>query len=153
MGERIRTVLGNVNSRPLSAFVMVEDDTHMKSVVSQVLAFDDFTDNEDATGYVDVTAKLPALAIPLGWKAVVSEGFTGDTTAVMQVGIEGDLDKFSGVATASCLAAATVAAPANNDALLSATEETIRVTVTGGAGFGAITAGAMVVTLYYMQME
>lgn len=156
MGKRVYVYGQSEATIPKSDFVLkadVEaDGAHVQSIVSQSLVFGDFTDNADATGYVDITTILPGLAIPLGWKAVISAGFAGNTTAVMQVGIAGDLNKFSGATTASCLYAAVVAAPANNDALLSATAETIRVTVTGGTDFTAITAGSMVVTLYYVQM-
>jgi len=109
-------------------------------------------DNADATGYIDFDTKLPANAIVVGWKAVVSEGFAGDTTATCQIGVAGDLDKYSGVVTASVLAAATVGAPGNTDSELAVTEQTVRVTVTGGADFTSIVTadnGAMVVSLYY----
>lgn len=44
--------------------------------IEQALAIADFTD-VDTTGYVDLAVQLPAGAIPLGWKAVVSAGFAG----------------------------------------------------------------------------
>ena len=139
-------------TKPLDDFVLFADDVHLKSITSQTLDFDDFTDNTNTTGYIDITTKLPALAVPIAWKAVVSTGFTGDTTATMQVGVSGDLDKFSGVTTNSCLAAGTVGAMALNSVALSSSEQTVRVTVTGAADFTSITAGSMVVTLYYLQM-
>lgn len=139
-------------TKPLDDFVLFADDVHLKSITSQELAIGDFTDNTNTTGYIDITTKLPALAVPVAWKAVVSAGFTGDTTAVMQVGVSGDLDKFSGVTTNSCLAAGTVGAMALNNVALSSAEQTVRVTVTGASDFGLITAGSMVVTLYYLQM-
>ncbi len=122
-------------------------------IVSQTLKIGDFTDNEDATGYIDFDTNLPANAVPLGWKAEVSAGFTGDTSATMQVGISGDLDKFSGSTAADCSSTGTIGAPANNDAVLSSSAQTPRVTVTGGSDFGSITAGSMVVTLYYLPMD
>ena len=124
-------------------------DVFLNRLDSQTLVYSDFTDNGDATGYVDFDTDLPANAIVVGWKAVVSTGFTGDTTAVVQVGISGDLDKYSGVTTASVLAAATVGALGNTDSELSTVAKTPRVTVTGGADFSSISAGSMVVSLYY----
>jgi len=121
----------------------------LNKLESQTLEIADFTDNGDATGYIDIDTDLPANAIVVGWKSVISEGFTGDTTAVMQVGIAGDLDKYSGITTVSCLAAATVGALGNTDNALATTAQTPRVTVTGASDFGLITAGAMVVSLYY----
>ena len=126
----------------------------VQTLVSQALAFGAFTDVEDTTGYIDfTTGNLPAGAIVLGWKAVVSAGFTGDTTAVMQVGIAGDLDAFSADTAQSCLDAATVgsAALAAAAAASLAAVATPRVTVTGGAAFASISAGSMVVTIYYLN--
>lgn len=127
-------------------------DVFLNKLESQNLAIADFTDNTDATGYLEIDVDLPANAIVVGWKAVVSEGFAGDTTAVMQVGIAGDLDKYSGVTTTSCLAAATVGALGNTDNALATVAKTVRVTVTGGTDFGVIVTaanGAMIVSLYY----
>ncbi|MBW2094213.1 MAG: hypothetical protein JRI80_04925 [Deltaproteobacteria bacterium] len=124
-------------------------EVFLNKLVSQTLAIADFTDNEDATGYIDFDSDLPANTIVIGWKAVISEGFSGDTTAVMQVGVSGDLNKYSAITTVSCLAAATVGALGNVDTALATTAKTPRVTVTGGSDFGNISAGSMVVSLYY----
>ena len=123
-------------------------------VISKTAAFGDFTDNEDTTGYIDFDDDLPAGAIPLGWKSVVATGFTGDTTAVMQVGVSGDLDRFSAVTDQSVLAAGTVGASAlgQSDCLDGiAAAQTPRITVTGAADFSSISAGAMTVSLYYLR--
>lgn len=127
-------------------------DVFLNKLDSQTLAIADFTDNANTTGYIDLDTTLPANAIVVGWKAVVSEGFAGDTTAVCQVGIAGDLDKYSGATTASVLAAATVGAMGNTDTVMATTAQTVRVTVTGGADFTSIVTaanGAMVISLYY----
>lgn len=152
MGKSVYVYGHDKATKPLDDFALKADGVVLQTLTSQALAFGDFTDNGDATGYIDITTKLPANAIPLGWKAVISEGFANDTSATMQVGIENDLDKFSGATTASCFTAATVGAPSNNDALLSASEQTVRVTVTGAADFTSINAGSMVVYLYYLVM-
>jgi len=124
-------------------------DVFLNKLVSQELLIADFTDNADTTGYIDFDVNLPANAIVVGWKAEVSAGFTGDTTAVCQVGIAGDLDKYSGITTTSVLAVATVGALGNTDSAMATADQTVRVTVTGGTDFGLITAGAMVISLYY----
>lgn len=120
--------------------------------VKQTVAFGDFTDNTDATGYVDLDDQLPAGAIPLGTKAVVATGFTGDTTAVYQVGVAGDLDRFSSVTDQSVLAAGTVGTGVPADACDGiGAAQTVRVTVTGGADFGSIAAGSMTVEVFYLE--
>ncbi len=122
------------------------------NVISESMAFGDFTDNTDTTGFYDfVSSTLPAGAIPLGFKAIVSTGFTGDTTAVIQVGIAGDLDRFSLNTDQSVLAAASVGSlPATDGADGLDAASTPRVTVTGGADFTSISAGVMVVYVYYL---
>ena len=126
----------------------------IQSLASQSLEFGNFTDNTDATGFSDFTSgTIPANAIILGWKAVVSTGFSGDTTAVIQVGINGDEDAYSADVAQSVLAAATVgSAPLAATAYVGATA-TPRVTVTGGADFTSISAGTMVVTVYYTELK
>lgn len=121
------------------------------NVTSQSVAFGDFTDNTDATGYVDLTTDLPADAIPLGCKFDVTTGFTGDTTAIVQAGIDGDLDRFTLNVDQSVLAVATVGSlPATDGADGLNAAQTVRVTVTGGADFTSISAGVMVVYVYYL---
>lgn len=118
----------------------------------QELVLADFTDNTNATGYADFDSQLPAGAIPLAWKAVVSAGFAGNVSAVMQVGVAGDLDRFSNVTDQSVFAAGTVGSRVADDALDGiAAAQTPRVTVTASADFTAVSAGAMVVELYYIE--
>lgn len=123
----------------------------IRKITSQTLDFDDFTDNDNTTGYIDITPQLPAGALPIGYKAVVGTGFTGDTTATIQVGVSGDIDRFSLNTDQSVLAPASVGSLAATDAAdgMNAAQ-TIRVTVTGAADFSSITAGSMVVEVYYL---
>ncbi|MBT3201173.1 MAG: hypothetical protein HN350_14825 [Phycisphaerales bacterium] len=122
--------------------------------VSQVLDFDDFTDNGDATGYIDFTTDdIPAGSIVTGWKAVPTAGFTGDTTAVIEVGTAADPDAFSADTSQSVLAAATVGSGAAPDTAFVGAATTPRVTVTGAADFTSISAGSMTVTVYYKELD
>jgi len=122
--------------------------------LSQTVAFGSFTDGGGTSGYIDLTPKMPAGAIPLGVKYVVGTGFTGDTTAVVQTGVSGDTDRFSSVTDQSVLAAATVGHGVPTDAGdgINAAQ-TVRVTVTGASDFGLITAGSMVVNVYYLRTQ
>lgn len=121
------------------------------NVISESMAFGDFTD-VSTTGFYDFASSvLPAGAIPLGFKAIVSTGFANDTTAVIQVGIDGDVDRFSLNTDQSVFAAGTVGSlPATDAADGLAAAQTPRVTVTGGADFTSINAGEMVVYIYYL---
>lgn len=121
------------------------------TALTETFAIGDFTDNANTTGYVDFTDDVPAGAVITGWKAVVATGFTGDTTAVIQVGVAGDLDRFSADTAQSVLAAGTVGSAAlaadTADGLSAAVSP--RITVTGGADFGSIAAGSMTVSVFY----
>ncbi len=125
----------------------------IKSIVSQNLKYDDFTDGGSTSGYIDFDTDLPAGAMPIGWRAVVTAGFASDTTAVMQVGISGDVDKYSANTAQSCLTAGTVGSMvlAADAWTAHATAKTPRVTVTGAADFTSIDAGAMQVEIFYIE--
>ena len=118
-------------------------------VESQSLVYSAFEDNLDTTGYIDFTGSLPAGAFVIGWQAIVSTGFTGDTTADIQVGIEDYIGIFSADTAQSVLAAATVGSATLAATGYVGTAVNPRVTVTGGADFGSITAGSMTVKIYY----
>jgi len=124
------------------------------NVISQQVAIGDFTDNEDATGYVDLATQLPKGAVPLATKFVVTTGFTGDTTATVQAGVSGDLDRFTEQTDQSVLAAGTVGSTPPADCCDGiGAAQTIRITVTGSADFSNISAGEMTVYVYYIETE
>ena len=121
------------------------------SNVSKAFAYDAMTDNTNATGYIDFTTTIPAGALVLGWKAVTTTGFTGDTTATIQVGIAGGVGNFSTVTSGSVVAAGTVGSASVLATSFCAAATTARVTITGGADFTSISAGACTVTIFYAQ--
>lgn len=133
------------------ALVLVDTDPQF-NVLAETVVLADFTDNTDTTGYADLSTQLPEGAVVLGWQADVKTGFSGDTTATVQVGESGNIDRFSAKTDNSCLTADVVgtAAPAvaaNQGYLAGAV--TPRVTVTGGSDFGGISAGEMDIKLIY----
>lgn len=120
---------------------------------SQTIDHSQFTDGTSTSGYLDLRA-LPASALVLGWKAVVTEAFTGNSSAAISVGVSGDTDKYSAVTDLSVYAIGTVSASVANDANVGVqAAQTPRVTVTGGSDFTNITAGKMTLTIYYISME
>ncbi len=143
------------NSRVLTTFTAASrpcKNVFVNKMDSQNLLIADFTDGTGTSGYLDIDVDLPANAIVVGWKAVVTGAFAGDTSAVISVGITGDTDKYSGVTTASCFAAGTVGAMGNTDSAMATAAQTVRVTVTGNADFTSIVTdgnGAMIISLYY----
>ena len=128
----------------------------IKEHMSQTLAIGDFTDNEDGTGYIDFDEDMPYKAIILGWKARVYTAFDGasTTTAVMELGIEGDTDAWSADTTRSVNAIGyDGSAPLAENAWVTSGSLTPRVTVTEDSDFGELTTGGMEVTIYYIDVS
>lgn len=126
--------------------VVVLDPDSDTEIVSETVAFGDFTDNGDTTGYVDLTVAIPEGAIVIGAQLDVKTGFTGDTTAVADVGIAGTLEKF-----VSDLNVLAVDVEGEALAVYCDADQTVRVTVTGAADFGSIAAGEMDVRIVYTR--
>ncbi len=79
--------------------------------------------------------------------------FTVTSTAAVQIGISGDINKYSADTTESVAATGTVGSGSLAvDAVTGlSTEKTPRVTVTEGGNFGALDTGSMVATIYYLD--
>lgn len=144
--------VGVVVNRDSDGYGIVEFNTETSEfVIAETFAIGEFTDGAGTSGHVDFATALPAGVSVKRWQSVVGTGFTGDTTAVMQVGVSGNVDRFSQVTSGSVLAAGTIGsdAPAvSGDPSYIETATTVRVTVTGGADFGSISAGSMTVIVF-----
>lgn len=137
----------------LKAKVLPHTDGPRVEAITENLVLADFTDGGATTGTATLATQIPAGALVLGWKATVATGFTGDTTAVIQVGVTGDADRFSSVVTNSVLAAGTVGANAQGAAnAYCAAATSVLVTVTGAADFTSVAAGNLDLTIYYLQI-
>ena len=124
--------------------------------VQQSVALADFTDNGDATGYVDLTEQVPAGSLVMGVELDVTTAFDS-TSLTAQVGVSGNLDRFSANASldVSAIAAVGSESPDAGGNGYAAAAATPRVTVTDGAGtpdFGNITVGVMTVTIVYLKL-
>ncbi len=127
--------------------------------VGQWVEFGNFTDGGGADGTLVLNKKIPAGSFVFGSKVKVTTGFSGDTTAVMNIGDGSDDDLFS-VTTHNVLSAADnlvegADAVSGGTAVAGivplASETTITLTVTGGSDFGLITAGKMFVEVLYFS--
>lgn len=144
--------IGRVVELVSSTRVAVEIKTSHNNflVLSETFSHSDFTDNTDTTGYVDFANYLPAGAVVQAFQAVTSTGFTGDTSATIQVGVDGDLDRFSAVTNGSVFAAGTIGSqPADNSSALIESLTTPRVTVTSNSDFTSVSAGSVRVDILY----
>lgn len=132
----------------------IHQDVGIKTLVSQTLDHAAFTDGGSASGYIAfTTGVIPANSLVLGWKAVVSEAFTCSSTCTATVGPTGDKDSWT-VGDPSVAAIGTVGAQADfTDSECFVTAATVPyVEVTEDSDFGDVTAGTMVVTIYYLQL-
>lgn len=117
----------------------------------------DFTDGGSDAGTLNLTKQVPAGSIVLATKVTVRTGFSGDTTAVMIIGVSGDTDRYSLTdhdilaAGNNKLSAADGAAGGVYAPALVVSDTTVIVTVTGGSDFGAITAGKAYVEVLYFS--
>lgn len=149
---RIGLMAGRVVRFVRTGYAIVEFDTELQiQCLSETVTRADMTDNTNTTGYKDFAGTIPAGAFVQGVQMDVKTGFTGDTTAVVQVGKSGALAIFTADTAQSVLAAAVKAsaAPVATQAIIAAT--TPRVTVTGGADFTNIAAGEMDVKIFYVN--
>lgn len=126
--------------------------------VGQWIDYDEFTDGGGAAGTKTLSKVIPAGSFVIGSKVTVRTGFTGDTTAVADVGVSGgDIDAYS-ITTHDVLAAANnllevADADGSGDRGLAAvtSDSTVIVTVTGASNFSLITAGKMYVEVFYFS--
>jgi hypothetical protein len=114
----------------------------------------DMTDNGDTTGFIDLLQTIPASSQVLSWGVFASLGFTGDTSATIQCGVAGDLDRFSAdtsksvFTTNNFVGSAPLAADAL-DGMALIGSITPRFTITSAADFTNVAAGAAIATVYY----
>lgn len=122
--------------------------------ILKVFKYTDFT-GVGAVGTADFAANtLPDGCIVLGWQAHTTGAFSGDASAIIQVGVPGALAKFSARTDKSVFAAGkvNVAAPAatsDNDTLAQP-----RVTITSAVAWASVNPlAALTVRIEYLDMN
>ncbi|MBW1931468.1 MAG: hypothetical protein JRI56_00275 [Deltaproteobacteria bacterium] len=143
--------VGNVNFELENSFVGMGIRK-----VSQIVNYDDFTDGGSTTGTLTMTKQIPAGSFVLGSKVTVKDGFTGDTTATLKIGKSGDDDAYSGGTTHNIVSAASnlvKAAKAGTDLgpVAEGSAVDVVLTVTGASDFTSISAGRMLVEVFYLS--
>ncbi len=126
--------------------------------ISQLIRFGDFTDDgSDGIGDLSMNTQIPAGSFIIGCKATVKTGFTGEgSAATMKVGTTKDNDEISGntaidvfTAARNLVKAAFISADAGLIAVSSA--QTVYVGVTVTSDFTNVSAGLMLVEVYYFS--
>ena len=122
--------------------------------IEQTITYAQFTDNTDATGYKDLADPLPPGALVIGWRVRVATGFTGGgTSAIVELGVSGNLAVFSADTGQSVYTSGTIRGSASivaSSADYMNAGQTVRVTVSDSADFTNISAGVMTVTVWYL---
>jgi hypothetical protein len=126
--------------------------------VSQDVLYSEFTDGGGADGTLALRITIPAGSFVIGSKVNVKTGFTGDTTAVMNIGDGSDDDKFSFTThniftAADNLLEQADAGSAGTDAgfALVTSDATVTLTASGGSDWGAVSAGRLIVDIFYLS--
>lgn len=121
------------------------------STIQETVALADFTDNEDATGEVELSTAIPEGAIVMQTCIDAVTGFAGDTSATVQIGDGTDVDRYN-TGTPNVFATADhISAGAVSGTAYHAAAKTPTVTVTSNSDFSSVTAGEMTVTIFYYQ--
>lgn len=140
--------------------------------VSQVVKYTDFVDSGSTTGTMTLRKKLPVYCFPIGTKITIKTGFTGSTnsTATLQVGTSTttlaagvvDLDILVADSNINVFTASKIygkfATFLDADTFQGDTQTIasnyILLTITMGGGvavWSAVTAGEMLVEVYYLN--
>jgi len=122
--------------------------------IYQSISASDFTDGGASAGTLSLTPTLPIGAIPIGWKSVVSTGFTEGGSVVLIAGVSGDTACYSASAGQSVFTAGTyVDMSANTAGDHANAAATVLLTATVSADFTDTYGGngAMGFTLFYIR--
>lgn len=119
---------------------------------SQTVAYSEFTDGGGASGTFTLTAgSIPAGATVLFSAVTAITGFTGDTSAVITIGDGTDADRYNtGTPSVFTTAANGIAVGVPSGVQYHAAAKNVVLTVTSGSDFGAVSAGSVTVSLYYL---
>lgn len=123
----------------------------VEKLVSGALAFGAFTDNGNTTGKIDTGINLPANSLLLGYELNVTAGFTGDTTAVADLGDGTTPGLYTG-AQKSVLTVQKIGCAAAVAGAYVAAAKDLTLTVTGAADFTSISAGSVIVTALIVRL-
>lgn len=123
--------------------------------IRETVALADFTDGTAAVGTYNLAETIPAGAWVL--RAVLRNvtGFAGDTSAVITVG-DGDgtggtdVDRYNTGTPSVFSTAVAIDLGAPSGTQIHTAAATVRLAVTAGSDWGAVTAGALTVSIYFL---
>jgi hypothetical protein len=131
--------------------VNVDGGSGIIKKITSTVAFDAFTDGGAAVGTYDLAEAIPAGALYLGTAVTAVVGFAGDTSAALTIGDGTDVDRYNtSTVNVFSTAAAGVAAGAPSGTLYHTAAKTPKLTITTAADWTSVSAGSVMVELYYM---
>lgn len=153
-----KTQLNNMNAAAQRASLgtlvggMEDGSAGLLRKITQTVLFSEFTDGGGASGTFVLTAgSIPAGATVLYSAVTAITGFTGDTSAVIIIGDGTDADRYNtGTPSVFTTAANGIAVGAPSGVVYHAAAKSVTLTVTSATDFGAVAAGSVTVSLYYL---
>ncbi len=123
--------------------------------VSQIVEYGDLTDGGGTTGTLDLNKQVPAGSFVIGSKVTVKTAFDGANN-VLAIGTSGDDNEYSGNTTHDISSAASnlVKAASISSAagiIAEGSDISVKLTVTDDSSFGGITAGRMLIEVFYFS--
>ena len=120
--------------------------------ITQTVAYSAFTDGGGASGTFTLTeGSIPAGATVLFSAVTAITGFTGDTSAVITIGDGTDADRYNtGTPSVFTTAANGISVGAPSGVQYHAAAKNVVLTVTSATDFGAVSAGSVTVSIYYL---
>jgi hypothetical protein len=119
-------------------------------VFQQRFTFSEFTDGGSTVGTLALTGTIPAGALVHRSTLFNLTGFTGDTSATIQIGDGSDADRYStGTPSVFTTAVQLDVGAVSGTAVHVTAVSTVTVTITSGSDWGAVVAGAATLRIYY----
>ena len=145
-----------VDSTHVAKYIKVKNDGRdddwciVSGVISERVVLADFTDGGAAAGTVALATQIPAGAFVTRAYLLNVTGFAGNTSATAALGDGTDVDRYGAASLPSVFAdAVAVDMGALSGTAIHTAAKTPTLTVTGGSDFGAVSAGAATVRIFY----
>jgi hypothetical protein len=147
-----RDLTNNLASLPLykSKASSLDDDWSGVQCIAERVLFSQFTDGGAAIGTYDLKTQIPVGAWGLRCFLQNVTGFTGDTSATIQVGDGTDVDRYTTGTPSVFTTAAAIDLGALSGTAIHIAAVTVKLTVTSAADFTAVTAGALTIKIFYL---
>lgn len=117
--------------------------------ITQTFSYSDFTDGGSTAGTLVLDEGIPVGAYVYRTVLVDVTGFTGDTSATIQVGDGTDVDRYSTGTPSVFTTANAIDLGAVSGTAIHTAAKSVTVTITSNSDWGAVTAGQATIRLYY----